>query len=128
MINKVVLIGRLTKKPDVRYTSTGMAVANFTLAVTDIGNKEKVNFINIIAFDKLGESCVNHLDKGRLVAVDGSLRTRNWLDKNGRKRYATDVVASKVIFLDKPKKEEMIENTPDIDIQIPDIETQDVPF
>lgn len=104
MLNKVILIGRLVRDPELRYTPNGKAVANFTLAV-DRGFKDKetgesqADFIRIVTWDKQAELCANNLGKGRLVAVDGSIRTGSY-EKDGQKVYTTDVQASRVVFLD----------------------------
>lgn len=107
MLNRVVLIGRLTRDPEMRYTSTtGVGVANFTLAVdrafqSSRGEKE-TDFIRIVCWDKLAETCNKHLTKGRLVAVEGRLEIRNWETKTGERRQTAEIRADSVQFLDKP--------------------------
>jgi len=107
MLNKIVLIGRLTKDPELRYTAGGVAVATFTLAVdrsyTNQQGEKETDFIRIVTWRKLAETCANHLGKGRLVAVEGRLQIRNYDDQNGQKRLAAEVVADNVRFLDWPK-------------------------
>ncbi|AMP21174.1 hypothetical protein AZF37_08390 [endosymbiont 'TC1' of Trimyema compressum] len=104
MLNKVILIGRLVRDPELRYTPNGKAVANFTLAV-DRGFKDKetgesqADFIRIVTWDKQAELCANNLAKGRLVAVEGSIRTGSY-EKDGQKVYTTDIQATRVVFLD----------------------------
>ena len=104
MLNKVILIGRLVRDPELRYTPNGKAVANFTLAV-DRGFKDKetgesqADFIRIVTWNKQAELCANNLAKGRLVAVEGSIRTGSY-EKDGQKVYTTDVQATRVVFLD----------------------------
>ena len=107
MLNKVILIGRLTKDPELRYTPSGAPVASFGLAVernftTKQGERE-TDFINIVVWQKLAETCANHLGKGRLVAVDGRLQVRTYDDNQGNRRWVTEVVANEVRFLDWPK-------------------------
>ena len=107
MLNKVILIGRLTQDPELRYIPSGAAVASFTLAVdrsftTKQGEKE-TDFINIVVWQKLAENCSNHLGKGRLVAVDGRLQVRSYDDNQGVRRKVAEVVANDVRFLDWPK-------------------------
>lgn len=107
-MNKVFLIGRLTKDPELKFTSgSGVAVAKFGLAVdrnfVDSEGKKQADFINIICWRKLAEHVANHLGKGRLVAVSGSIQTRNYQTQDGRKVYITEVVADEVKFLDWPK-------------------------
>lgn len=107
-LNKVLLIGRLGSKPDVRYTSNGTAVAHFNLATNDFwtdknGQKqERTEWHRIIAWTKLGELCGQYLSKGRQVFVEGRLQTREWTDKDGNKRYTTEVVAQNIQFLGSP--------------------------
>ncbi|AZR72509.1 single-stranded DNA-binding protein [Anoxybacter fermentans] len=107
MLNRVVLIGRLTRDPELRYTTNGTAVATFALAVerpfTNQNGERDVDFIDIVVWRKLAETCANHLGKGRLVAVEGRLQTRSYDDSNGIRRRAVEVVADSVRFLDWPK-------------------------
>src|SRR5690554_574021 len=105
MLNRIILIGRLTRDPEMRYTSNGIAVTNFTLAVqrnyTNQQGEREVDFINIVTWRKLAEHCAQHLGKGRLVAVDGSLQIRK-SESNGRTYINPEVVANDVRFLDWP--------------------------
>ncbi len=111
-MNHVILIGRLTRDPELRYTPNGVAVATFTLAVdrqfTNQAGEKETDFIPIITWQKLAESCANHLNKGRLVAVDGRLQIRSYETQEGQKRRVAEVVAGSVQFLDwgKEKKAE----------------------
>ncbi|MBZ4662795.1 MAG: single-stranded DNA-binding protein [Caloramator sp.] len=107
-MNKAILIGRLTKDPELKFTpSSGIAVANFTLAVdrnyTNQEGKREADFIPVICWRKLAENVANNLNKGRLVAVSGSIQTRKYQAQDGSTRYATEVVAEEVKFLDWPK-------------------------
>lgn len=104
MLNRVVLIGRLTADPELRYTTSGTAVAKFTLAVNRKFNKEETDFINIVVWRRLAENCANYLSKGRLAAVEGRLQVRNYEDKDGQRRYVTEVVAEDVRFLESVNK------------------------
>jgi len=105
LLNHVVLIGRLVRDPELRYTTNGTAVSNFTLAVernyTNQQGERDVDFINIVTWRKLAETCAHHLGKGRLVAVQGSLQIRK-SEKDGRTYINPEVVASDVRFLDWP--------------------------
>ncbi|NLB52659.1 MAG: single-stranded DNA-binding protein [Syntrophomonadaceae bacterium] len=101
MLNRVILIGRLTRDPELRYLQNGTAVASFTLAVDRKYNKEETDFIDIVAWRQLAEHCANYLSKGRLVAVEGRLQIRSYEDKEGQKRKSAQVVADDVRFLDK---------------------------
>lgn len=107
-MNSVVLIGRLVKDPDVRYTAgTQMAVANFTIAIDRyVKNGEKqTDFPRITVFDKQAENCEKFTAKGRLIAVQGRIQTRSYKNKNGETVYTTDVVADRVEFLEWKKDE-----------------------
>lgn len=104
MLNKVVLIGRLTKDPDLKYTQSGIAVARFNLAV-DRGFKgqdgeKQTDFIPITVWRGAAENCAKYLAKGRLVAVAGRIQTGSYDAQDGTKRYTTDVVADEVRFLE----------------------------
>lgn len=104
-MNKVVLIGRLTKDPELKYTpGTGTAVATFTLAIdrrTSKDGQREADFINIVAWNKTAELVANYMSKGRLLGVSGRIQTRSYDAKDGTKRYVTEVVAEEVQFLDK---------------------------
>ena len=104
-MNKVVLIGRLTKNPELRFTpGTGLAVSTFTIAVDRRTNKEgkkETDFIPIVVWGKQGESAANNLEKGRLVGISGRIQTRNYEGKDGIRRYVTEIVADEVKFLEK---------------------------
>ncbi|MFW6381307.1 MAG: single-stranded DNA-binding protein [Bacillota bacterium] len=107
MLNHIVLIGRLVRDPELRYTSNGTPVSNFTLAVernyTNRQGETEVDYIKIVTWRKLAENCAHHLGKGRLVAVDGSLHIRKRTsEKDGRTYINPEVVANNVQFLDWP--------------------------
>lgn len=98
-MNSVVLIGRLTKDPELRYTEAGLAVARFGLAV-DRQTKEKgVDFINIVVFGKQAENCEKYIGKGRQVAIKGHIQTGSYTNQENKKIYTTDVAAEQVEFL-----------------------------
>lgn len=108
MLNRAILIGRLTKDPELRYTPAGIAVATFTLAVDrpftkGADNKREADFIPIVVWRQLAENCANNLRKGRLVAVEGRIQVRNYDNNEGRRVYTTEVIADNVRFLDSPK-------------------------
>jgi|SRR5690554_436448 len=104
MLNRVVLIGRLTRDPELRYIPSGTPVANFTLAVdrpfTNRQGEREADFVPIVVWRKAAENCANYLGKGSLVAVDGRLQVRSY-EKDGQRRYITEIVAEDVRFLDK---------------------------
>jgi single-strand DNA-binding protein len=102
-MNSVVIIGRLTRNPEVRYTQEGTAIANFTLAVdrpTSADKEKQTDFPRVTVFGKQAENCERYLEKGRLVGVQGSLRTGSHTHQDGVKVYTTVVVANGVKFLD----------------------------
>jgi single-strand DNA-binding protein len=104
MLNRVVLVGRLTKDPDLRYTPSGVAVATFTLAVnrafTNQQGEREADFINCVIWRKQAENVANFLKKGSLAGVDGRLQSRSYEDQSGKRVYVTEVVAESVQFLE----------------------------
>ncbi len=112
-MNKVILMGRLTKDVEVRYTQTNNTmVASFTLAVNRRFSKEKeADFINIVAWSKLGEFCSKYFKKGQQVVVVGRLQTRTYEKEDGTKAYITEVVAEESYFADSKKEEQTGEET-----------------
>ena len=102
-MNKVVLIGRLTRDPELRYTGSNTPVATFSLAVNrnfrNQNGEREADFINIVVWRKQAENCKNFLTQGSQVAVEGRIQTRTYDDQNGQKRYITEVVADNVEFL-----------------------------
>lgn len=103
-MNKVLLLGRLTKDPELRYTNNNTAVCSFTLAVNR-QKKDEVDFIPIVTWDKQAEFCSKYFTKGRQVAVVGRIQVRSWDDNEGKKRYTTEVVAQETYFADSKKQE-----------------------
>ena len=102
-MNKVELVGRLTAKPELRYTSSNMAYARFSIAINrtyaNAQGERGTDFINVVVWGKQAENVANYLDKGRLVAVEGSIQTGSYTDKDGNKRTSFDVRANNVEFL-----------------------------
>lgn len=118
-MNKVILIGRLTKDVELRYTQTNnTAVASFCLAVNrkfvKTGEERQADFFNIIAWNKLAENISKYLFKGNQVAISGRLETRSWDDPNGQKHYVTEVIAEEIDFIGSKNKQnnEAILNSP----------------
>jgi single-strand DNA-binding protein len=107
-MNKVILIGRLTKDPEMKYTPAGHAVTQFTIAVDRPGSKDKkeTDFISIVVWRQLAELCASYLSKGRLAAVEGRLQIRSYDNSEGRKVYVSEVVADGVKFLESQRKEQ----------------------
>ncbi|MCY9434172.1 single-stranded DNA-binding protein [Bacillus haynesii] len=104
MLNRTVLVGRLTKDPELRYTQSGQAVASFTLAVNrtfkNKNGETEADFINCVAWRNTAENISNHLKKGSMAGVDGRLQTRSYDDQSGRKVFVTELVVETVQFLD----------------------------
>jgi single-strand DNA-binding protein len=105
-VNKVILLGNLGADPEVRFTQGGQAVANFRMATTDSWTdknsnqrQERTEWHRVVVWGKLAELCGEYLKKGRQCYVEGRLQTREWQDKDGQKRYTTEIVASQVVFL-----------------------------
>ncbi len=104
-LNKVILIGNLGRDPELRYTQSGQAVANFTLATTESITKrdgereDRTEWHRIVAWGKLAEICGEYLSKGRQIYVEGRIQTREWEDKEGNKRWTTEIVARNMQML-----------------------------
>lgn len=115
-MNRVELVGRLTAKPELRYTNSNIAYTRFSIAINRVvanaqGEKE-TDFINIVVWGKQAENAANYLDKGRLVAVEGSIQTGSYTDKDGNKRTSFDVRADRVQFLESSNRNaQSTENT-----------------
>lgn len=110
-MNKIILLGRLTKDVELRYTQTSnTAVASFTLAVNrrfvKEGEERQADFINIVVWNKLAETSSNYLKKGMQVVVTGRLQNRSWDDEQGQKRYVTEVIAEELEFVESKKSQE----------------------
>ena len=110
-INKAIIVGRLGKDPEVRYMPDGTAIANFSVATSEEWKdkntgekKERTEWHRIVAYRKLGEICGEYLSKGKQVYIEGKIQTRAWDDKDGNKRYTTEIVASDMHML-SPKDE-----------------------
>ena len=107
MINKAILMGRLTRDPELRHTGSGTPVCSFTLAIDNgYGENRQTDFINCVAWNKTAEFVDKYFSKGKLIALIGRITTRSWEGQDGKKNYATEVVASEVLFCGDTKKEE----------------------
>ena len=133
MLNKIILMGRLTRDPDLRRTQSGTAVASFTLAVDrdykpQDGERE-TDFIDIVAWRGTGEFVSKYFTKGRMAVVEGRLQVRDWTDKDGNKRRSTEVVADNVYFGDSKRSESGTPAEPSGELQeLPDEEKGELPF
>jgi len=140
-INKAILVGRLGKDPEMKYTPSGTAVASFSIATNysikdgDGNYVDKTDWHNIVVFGRRAEFAGEYLSKGRLVYIEGRIQTRSWEDKDGNKRYITEIISSDVQLLgskgDSPAKEN---DEPEADVQQKDVpvqedeEADDLPF
>ena len=103
-MNKAILIGRLTRDPELRYTSSNRAVCQFTVAIdrpfsNQTTGQREADFINVVVWDKTAENVGKYMTKGRLIAVEGRIQTRNYDNNEGKRTYVTEVIASNVEFL-----------------------------
>lgn len=114
-MNKVILIGRLTKDPELRYTGSNRPVTQITVAVnrtfTNQNGEREADFINVVIWDKQAENVAKYLTKGRLVAVEGRIQTRNYDNNEGKKVYVTEVVALSVQFLESKGSNTNVNNS-----------------
>lgn len=132
-MNTITLLGRLTKNPEARYTSTGKAVTLFTLAVnrpyTNSDGQREADFINCQAWGKTAEVVGNHVSKGDRLLVEGRLQIRSYTDKEGVKRYATEVIVNRVEFIEQKKDSNVkTEASPMDDFGSADFEQDSIPF
>ena len=128
MINEAILVGRVGKDPEVKYTNSGTAVANYSVATNERWKKdgethEHTEWHRIVSFGKLAEICGEYLTKGQLIYIEGKIQTRDWEDRDGNKRYTTEIVASEMKMLggkgEKPQRQ---------DEYVPPPEDPDIPF
>ncbi len=107
MLNKVILMGRFTRDPELRSTPQGISTCSFSIAVdrnfVRQGEERKADFINCVAWRQTAEFISKYFKKGSMVALEGSIQTRTWDDQDGKKRYATDVVVSQVYFAESKR-------------------------
>jgi single-strand DNA-binding protein len=104
-MNSINLVGRMTKTPELRYSKEGTPVTTFTIAVNRM-KKDEADFLNCVSFKKTAENIANFTDKGSLIAVSGSIQTRNYENNEGKRVYVTEIIANQVTFLDSKKKED----------------------
>jgi len=140
-VNKVILVGRLGKDPELKYTQGGTPVVRFSLATDETwkdqnGDKQqRTEWHNVVAWRKLAEICGQYLNKGKLVFIEGKLQTRNWEDKEGNKRYTTEIVADNMVMLggrgDEARPERNTASAPTTASEShlePNITDDDIPF
>ena len=137
-VNKVILIGNLGRDPEVRYTTSGTPVANFTMATTDRWSdpasgerKERTEWHRVVVWAKQAEIAGEYLRKGRQVYVEGSLQTREWTDRDGNKRYTTEVRAQRFQMLGRPSDRDAVpqeDRGQAVAERASDYEEDDIPF
>lgn len=149
-LNKVMLIGRLTRDPESKTTPQGVTVCNFSIATSRSwkdaqGNlQDRTEYHNVVAWRRLGEICAQYLTKGRQVYIEGHLETRSWDDQNGQKRYRTEIIADNMIMLGgkgegaprttSPAEQSQVKPSPAVAVSTPatvadeEIRIEDIPF
>ena len=126
-MNKVILLGRLTKNPDIRFSQTNNTkVALFTLAVdrnyVKPGEERQTDFISIVAYSKLADFVEKYLKQGTQICMCGRMQVRNWTDDEGKRRYATDVIAEEIKFAESARKQEET----NVDVSISENSTENI--
>ena len=138
-INKVILVGNLGKDPDMRYTAGGDAVANLSIATSESWNdnqtgekKEKTEWHRVVFFRRIAEVCGEYLKKGSSVYIEGSLRTRDWEDDQGNKRYTTEIIGREMQMLGGRRSEDSMDQSPQMSNHSPQPEEglvdDEIPF
>lgn len=131
-MNKVILMGRLARDVETRYTQEGLAISRYTLAVDRVGKDKGADFISCVAFGKAGEFAEKYLQKGMKVAIAGRIQTGSYTNKDGQKVYTTDVIAESHYFCEAPKGANEANSVPQPDDEIPEgfaaITEDDMPF
>ncbi len=138
-INKVILVGNLGKDPDMRYTAGGDAVANLSIATSESWNdnqtgekKEKTEWHRVVFFRRIAEVCGEYLKKGSSVYIEGSLRTRDWEDDQGNKRYTTEIIGREMQMLGGRRSEDNLDQSPQMNSSSPQPEEglidDEIPF
>ena len=138
-INKVILVGNLGKDPDMRYTAGGDAVANLSIATSESWNdnqtgekKEKTEWHRVVFFRRIAEVCGEYLRKGSSVYIEGSLRTRDWEDDQGNKRYTTEIIGREMQMLGGRRSEDNMDQSPQMNSSSPQPEEglidDEIPF
>ncbi len=132
-LNKVMIIGNLGSEPEMRFTPNGSPVTSFRVATNRVyttaegERKQETEWFAVISWNKLAEQCNQFLAKGRLVYVEGRLRTRTWESQDGQKRYRTEIIANRVTFLDR----QVLASLPEEGIEeagVGELEPEDIPF
>lgn len=133
MINKVILMGRLTRDPEMRHTNSGTPVTTFSIAIDNgYGDNKRTDFVNCIAWNKTAEFVTKYFTKGKMIIVIGRITTRSWETQDGKRAYATEVVANEVSFGETKSSQQTATQPPmqddDDDFTPLDEEDDDLPF
>ena len=124
MLNKAILVGRLTKDPEIRSTASAVSVLNFTVAVprkyVKQGEQRQSDFINCVAFGKTADFISRFFTKGNMISIDGSIQTRTWDDNEGKRHWVTEVVVNDAGFVESKKDSASVGSVP-ADVQMPDL-------
>ena len=141
MLNKAILVGRLTRDPELKSTTNGNSVLNFTVAITrkfkDANGERQSDFINCVAFRQTAEFISNYFKKGNMISVDGTIQTRTWDDNEGKRHYVTEVVVNDAGFVESKRemdqgasaREAASETLPDMPAEFgTDVTDDDLPF
>ena len=131
MINKAILMGRLTRDPELRHTNSGKPVCGFSIAIDNgYGENKQTDFINCVAWNKTAEFVSKYFGKGSMIVVIGRIATRSWEGKDGKKQYATEVLASEVAFGERKREQENADAAEPLEdgfVPVPE-EEDDLPF
>jgi single-strand DNA-binding protein len=133
-LNKVMIIGNVGRDPEMRYTPSGSAVTSFSVAVSrrwttpDNQQRDETEWFNVVAWDKLAETCNQLITKGRKVYIEGRMQTRSWEDKEGQKRYRSEVVAGTMLLLDSRQPGAAAGPRDDAGFPTDEMEPDDIPF
>lgn len=133
MINKVILMGRLTRDPEMRHTNSGTPVTTFSIAIDNgYGDNKRTDFVNCLAWNKTAEFVTKYFTKGKMIIVIGRITTRSWETQDGKRAYATEVVANEVSFGESKSSQQTATQPPmqddDDDFTPLDEEDDDLPF
>lgn len=132
MINKVILMGRLTRDPEMRHTNSGTPVTTFSIAIDNgYGDNKRTDFVNCVAWNKTAEFVTKYFTKGKMIVIaDGRISTRSWETQDGKRAYATEVIANEVSFGETKSSQQTVTQPPmqDDDFTPLDEEDDDLPF
>lgn len=141
MLNKAILVGRLTRDPEIKSTTNGVSVLNFTVAITrrfkDANGERQSDFINCVAFRQTADFIASYFKKGNMISIDGTIQTRTWDDNEGKRHYVTEIVAENAGFIESkremdggaPVREAATDSLPQMPAEFgADVTDDDLPF